>query len=185
MTIDWDLTIKIILGIAALVMSGIALHYKRLEHRKKVDELVDGNAKLALFISRQSMLKHLLGMYDRATSTDEIWGQTVSGRDYSEEVRDVVLDAAGRGVSFKIIASSSASGSSDLPRLFAPLRSARITYGSNNSLRIQGLSDLECVVALPSTTSYTAVLIRDKEVVRIFRAWFDERFSMLSAHKGL
>ena len=179
MVIDWDLVIKIVLGVTTIIMAGIALHYKRLEHREKVEEIVDGNGKIALFISRQSMLKYLLGMYGRALPTDEIWGQSVSGRDYSKDVRDIILEAASRGVSFRIIANSTMSKPSDLSALFAPLKSAHLAFSDDNTLRIQGLSDTECVIALPSADAYVAALIRDKEVVRIFKRWFDDRFNRL------
>src|SRR4051812_8744200 len=109
-------------------------------------------------------------MYGSASSTDEIWGQSVSGRDYSKDVRGILLEAASRGVSFRIIANTAAK-SSDLASLFAPLKSARLAFSDDNSLRIQGLSDTECVIALPTTNTYVAVLIRDKEVVQIFKYW--------------
>lgn len=179
-SIDWDFLIKVILGISTLVMASIALHYKRLEHRKSTESTIDGNAKILFFISRESMLKHLLGMYGRASETDEIWGQSVSGRDYSNKVRDIVLEAASRGVSFRIIANSATSTSSDLNLLFQPLKTAKLVFANDNNLRIQGLSDKECVVALPSTSAYVAVLFRDKEVVNIFKNWFDNRFKEIA-----
>jgi hypothetical protein len=176
--IDWDLTVKVVLGIATIILSIVALHYKRLEHRKKVEEIVDGNAKIALFISRQSMLKHLLGMYERASSGDEIWGQCVSCNDYSQGVRDKVLEAAGRGISYRIIANRSTS-SADFLALFNPLKSTQVVLADDNTFRIQGLSERECVIALPSASFYAAVVFRDPEIVKIFRRWFGERFGRL------
>lgn len=178
-SVDWNVVVNIFLGLAALGMSGVALYYKRLEHRKSAEEIIDGNSKIALFISRQSMLKHLLDMYKRASSPDEIWGQSVSGRDYSKNVRDTLLDAASRGVSFRIIVSGEKSTSEGLVGLFKPLKSAQLALGGDNNLRIQGLSEKECVIALPNANVYVAVLFRDEVVVKIFKSWFDERFNKL------
>ncbi|MGB3715812.1 MAG: hypothetical protein WA996_15405 [Candidatus Promineifilaceae bacterium] len=57
--------ISLIFGITTVVTSLIALHYMRLEHRREVEEVIDGGRKVSLFLSREAMIKYLMEMYDK------------------------------------------------------------------------------------------------------------------------
>ena len=82
-----DNIVNIIFGISALVSSVLALHYKRLEHRREVEEIIDEGRKAGLLLSRTGMIRHLLRMYDQAKSGDVIWAQCVRCTDFTPEVR--------------------------------------------------------------------------------------------------
>ena len=43
-------------------------------------------------------------------------------------------------------------------------------------ISVQGLSDREVVIALPGIESYSAVLVRNPNFVKIMKNWFDARF---------
>ena len=49
--------ISLIFGITTVVTSLIALHYMRLEHRREVEEVVDGGRKVKLILSREAMIR--------------------------------------------------------------------------------------------------------------------------------
>ena len=63
--------------------------------------------------------------------------------------------------------------------LFDPIERAEIIEAPDNAISMQGLSDSEVVIAFPSMDSYTSVLIRDQDFVRIVKAWFDDQFDTL------
>lgn len=83
--------INIILGITMLVMSAATLHYKRLEHRKEVESVIDIGRKTGLFLSREAMIHDLLEMYERAGEGDVIWAQSVCCTDFTPEIRTKIL----------------------------------------------------------------------------------------------
>lgn len=171
-----DNLISIIFGITTLITSLIALHYRRLEHRRDVEEIIETGQRVALFLSRPAMIKYLLSMYDRAEAGDIIWAQCVRCADLSSHVHHKILQAAGKHVHYKMIINRHAPARDAFHTLFAPLQQADIIDASDNRLSLQGLSHKEVVIAVPDVEHYTAVLIRDEQVVQIFKAWFDNRF---------
>lgn len=171
--------ITTVLGILALMISWIALRYRRKEHRLRVEGIVEEARNAALFLTRESMLKYLLSMYNRASESDTIWGQSVGGGSYTPEVHSNVLQAAARGVKFKIILNAFSPTVEELRALFTPLKNAETVEGRDNMLRIQGLSEREVILAFPGVATYTAVLIKDHHFIRILRVWFDNRFEEL------
>ena len=171
--------LTIVFGITTVVLAIWALRYRILEHRRKVEGIVAEGRMASLFLNRESMLSYILGMYDRADEGDTIWGQCVGCSSYSKDVRSKVLEAAGRNVSFRIIVNKYAPTIEDLTKLYDPLRGAKVVVGTDNSLRIQGLSNREVVIALPGLDSYTAILIKDPHFLSVFKGWFDSRFESL------
>jgi len=85
--------ISIIFGLTTLVTSMIAIHYRRLEHRRDVEQIVYGR-RVTLFLSREAMIQYLLEMYDKAEKGDEIWAQCVRCTNFSPDVRNKILKAA-------------------------------------------------------------------------------------------
>ena len=50
-----DNIVNIVFGTTTLLSSALALHYKRLEHRRKVEEIIGDGRKAGLFLSREAM----------------------------------------------------------------------------------------------------------------------------------
>ena len=171
--------ISIIFGITTLITSLIARQYRRLEHRRDVEEVIETGQRVALFLSRAAMIKYLLSMYDRAEAGDTIWAQCIRCADLSSQVHHKILQAAGKDVGYKMIVNRDAPARDAFHTLFAPLQQATVVDATDNALSIQGLSNKEVVIAVPDVQSYTAVLIRDEQVIKIFKAWFDNRFEEL------
>ena len=181
-----DNIFTIIFGIMATIMSfyvlkykKMALDYKEKEHRLQVEGIIDEGRHSVLFLTRESMVNYLIGMYKNANKGDVIWGQCVGCSSYTQEVRSRILDAAGRGIRFKIIVNSFSSALADFRALYDPFQDAELVEAKDNKLRIQGLSNREVVLAFPGVDSYTSVLIRNPHFVEIVKNWFDNRFDKL------
>jgi len=175
--------ITIILGVLTVIISFVALRYRRKEHRLRVGGIVEEARNTTLFLTRESMVKFLLSMYDKASANDTIWGQSIGGGSYTPEVHSKVLEAAAKGVKFKFILNAFSPTIEELQALFTPLRNAETVQGKDNMLRIQGLSEHEVVLAFPGIATYTGVLIKDRHFTRILKIWFDNRFEELK-HKS-
>ena len=61
-----DNIISIIFGITTVISSAVAIYYHRLEHRQRVEKVLDEGRLAGLFLSREAMIKYLLQMYDEA-----------------------------------------------------------------------------------------------------------------------
>ncbi len=92
--------VHIIFGLTTLVTSALALHYRRQEHRRVVEEAIDDGCKGGLFHSREAMIRYRLSMYARAGPDDFIWAQCVRCTNLTTKVRAKILEAAGRGRAF-------------------------------------------------------------------------------------
>lgn len=149
----------------------------RLEHRQEVEKVVDEGRNAGLFLSRDSMIKYLLQMYDKAEEGDVIWAQCVRCTDFTPAVRKQILKAAGKGVRFKMIINRYSPATEEFHALFDPIENAQIIDAPDSALSFQGLSDTEIMIALPSVEFYTAVLIRNKFFTNLIKTWFDKRFS--------
>ena len=171
-----DNIINIIFGLTTLLTSAIALHYRRLEHRQRVEHVLEEGRKVGLFLSREAMIRYLLEMYDNAEEGDIIWAQCVRCADFTPQVRKQILKAAGRGVRFEMIVNQYSPAADAFRNLFEPLEAATLVARADNAISLQGLSDRELVLAFPAMESYTAVLIRDPYFVSIIRLWFEQRF---------
>ena len=167
--------VTIIFGVITVIMSGIALR----STRRKVDGIVDEGRRVVIFLYRESMLKYLLTMYDRAKKGDTIWGQCVGCSNYSSIVRSKILEAAGKGVGYKMIANDFAPALDEFRALYEPINNAQLAYGTDNSLRIQGLSLQEVVIAFPGVDSYTAVLFKDPIFIKIMKMGLSTRFALI------
>ncbi len=169
--------INIFFGATALITSLIALHYKRLEHRQQVEQIIDEGRRAGLFLSREAMMTYLVAMYSHADEGDVIWAQCIRCTYFTPDVRKQILSAAGKGVKFKMLINQHSPALNDFQSLFIPLQTAEISASTENAMSLQGLSDKEVVLAFPGVDSYTAVLVRDPYFVQIIRSWFDERFA--------
>ena len=143
-----------------------------------MENLVENGRHAGLFLSREAMISYLLEMYDRAENGDLIWAQCIRCTDFTTEVRKKILDAAGKGVRFRMLINAHSPAADDFRTLFDPIESAEILESTDNAISMQGLSDKEVVIAFPGVESYTAVLIRDKYFTRIMRTWFSDRFEL-------
>jgi hypothetical protein len=175
-----DNIVNIVFGITTLISSMLALHYKRLEHRREVEEIIDEGRKAGLFLSREGMIQYLLKMYDQAKAGDVIWAQCVRCTDFTPEVRKKILEAAGRGVRFRMVINKHSPATEEFRALFDPIEGAEVIEASDNAISLQGLSDREAVIAFPGVESYTAVLVRDRYFVQLIRTWLDERVQRMT-----
>ena len=176
-----DHIVSIIFGCTTLVTSGIALHYQRLEHRRRVEKIVIAGKRVGLFLSREAMIRYLLEMYDRAEAEDVIWAQCVRCANFSPAVRNKILKAAGNQVRFRMIINKYSPSLADFKALFTPVHGAELAEGPDNAISMQGLSEREVVIAFPDMDSYTAILVRDPYFTRMMKHWFDQRFDKLQS----
>lgn len=173
--------LELLFGLVASITSIAALYFAAKSYRISQGKALNPTfGSVNLFLSRDAMVEQLFGMYERAKDGDTIWAQTVSMRNYKGDVRGVVLGAAGRGIKFRMILNRSASGAEEFATLFGQIRSAELALADDNKVRIQGLSEREVIIAIPSLTGYIALRISDSDVVRIFKSWFDDRFDQLT-----
>lgn len=164
--------------LTTIVSTCFAIYYKRKEYKATIDHIIQVSGKLTVYTTREKMLEHLHAMYAEAKAGEIIWGQNVSGNIYGD-VSGPIATAAARGVQFQMIFTADidepTNQKRDLKQLFTILNSA-VVIRSDNDVRIQGLSDREVVIALPSNSKYIAILIKDEAVVRALRFWFLSRF---------
>ena len=99
--------------------------------------------------------------------------------DFTPKVRTKILEAAGRGVGFQMVVHKYSPAVDDFRALFEPIENAEVIEVPGIALSLQGLSNREVVIAFPSMDSYTSVLIRDQDFVRVVKAWFDIQFEAL------
>jgi hypothetical protein len=175
-----DTYIAIFFGTTTVITSVIALRYARLDQKRKDEEAIGVGRQAVMFLSRSAMLKAMLRMYDEAKRGDEIWVQCVGCANYSTSVRSKVLEAAGKGVTFRLILNKYSPSIDQLRAIYDPLNSAQMIEGTDNALRIQGLSDKEVIVGLPGVDSYTGLHIKDPHAVKVFKQWYDQRFQKLT-----
>lgn len=167
--------VNIVFGITTLITSAIALYYRRLEHRRRVEHVLEEGRKVGLFLSREAMIQYLLQMYDKAEAGDVIWAQCVRCTNFTSKVRNKILEAAGRGVKFRMVINQYSPAVEEFRALFEPIEGAQVTTSPDNEISLQGLSDREVVIAFPGIETYTAVLVRDQYFVGIIKTWFKKR----------
>lgn len=175
-----DNIVSIFFGFTTLITSAVALHYKRLEHQHRVEQVILEGRRAGLFLSREAMIKYLLAMYDKTEEGDVIWAQCVRCTNFTPQVRSQILKAAGKGVRFRMVINKYSPSLGQFRALFEPIQNAELVEGEDNAISLQGLSEREVVIAFPGVDSYTAVLVQDRYFVQLIRAWFDERFQRLA-----
>ena len=168
--------VAIVFGILTAIFSAITLRYKIREHRHRIEGIVDENRLVTLYLTRDATLQGLRDMYNAATAGDTLWGQCVGCRAYPDDVTQLVMEAAQRGVRFRFIINTSATTAAELRRFFGQLRAAETRERSDNVLRIQGLSKKQVVIALPGMDSYTAIRVRNRHFVELFYEYFQGRW---------
>ncbi|MEU8265365.1 hypothetical protein AB0C02_32795 [Micromonospora sp. NPDC048999] len=171
--------VQLFFGFTTLALGVITIRQKVKENRIKVEQVVGKDRKAALFLTREPLVLALANMYKVAEPGDTIWGQCVGCDDYTPAVRDAVLRAAGSGVSFKIIVNKYAPTLADFRSIFDPVSSAELVEGSDNAIRVQGLSSKVVVISIPEMIAYTGIQVSDPYVVGIVKEWFDRRFQAL------
>ena len=120
-------------------------------------------------------------MYNKADVNDVIWAQCVRCTDFTPEVKNKILEAAGRGVRFQMVIDKHSPAAEEFRALFDPIERAEVIEAPDNAISMQGLSDREVVIAFPGVESYTAVLVKDDYFVQLIRRWFMRRCSKLNA----
>lgn len=173
--------VQIFFGFTTLVLGIITIRQKVKENRVKVEQVVGKERKASLFLTRDPLVLALANMYKIAEPGDTIWGQCVGCDDYTPAVRDAVLKAAGSGVSFKIIVNKYAPTLAEFRKIFDPVASAELVEGTDNAIRVQGLSSKVVVISIPEMIAYTGIQVSDPYVVGIIKSWFDQRFESLRA----
>lgn len=174
-----DHGVEIVLGLATLALGYSTLRLSRRQHDREVDEVLGKERKASIYLSRPAMARALLDQYKRARDGDVIWGQCVGCDEYTPEVGALIVEAAAKGVNHRLIANAHAPTARDFQELFAPLRTAQVAMATDNKIRVQGISSDEVIISIPELTQYTAISIRDTELVGIIREWFDRRFASL------
>ncbi|WP_419174390.1 hypothetical protein [Desulfosediminicola sp.] len=168
--------LTLIFGTTTLILAVVNLRYRIRDHNLRAETSLTAGSRISVFFSRESMVKYLLEMYNKAEADDLIWGQCVGCSNYSPDVRAQVSSAASRGVNFQVLLNSRASSSKELESLYTPYRNAKLAYRDDNLIRLQGLGRSEVVLAFPSLEAYSGIVIKEQHLVEIFFSWFDERF---------
>lgn len=148
----------------------------QLEEAKQRVEKTFVNGNIEVYLSRDAAIKGILRNYEEAEPGDCIWTQCVGCGDYGNEIKSLILGCAARGVKQKLILNATGPAIDELISLYKPLKNAIFITADDNALRIQGISDKLVIFSFRNLYTYTGVKIRDKEIVRILRDWFDCRF---------
>lgn len=171
----YDHGVAILFGFIGLVTSTLAVHYARAQLRSGSTATNSPSKYLKLYTSRESMVLGLAEMYEKASGGDVIWGQCVSCSGYSASVKQNVLDASIRGVSFEIIINSRSPRKQELFAIYSSIKSANVIERADNEVSLQGLSEKEVILSLPEVAGYCAVKISQPTIVLILRSWFITR----------
>lgn len=175
-----DHGLQILFGTISAITSALAIYYARRSFRLNQQlHLKDSGRAVEVFLNRESMISALLAQYDASRDGEEIWAQGVGMANYPGEVSQKILTAAGKGVSFRMIANVNSPALDEFVKLFEPIKKADIRRSNSNALRVQGLGTREVIVAFPTLTTYTAIKFTDRHFVSVVKEWFDRRFSSL------
>ena len=145
---------------------------------KQIKRLEDSGKKVVLFLNRDSMIEYFVEMYEKAMQGDVIWAQGTSHTAYPKNLKEHMLRMADHGVRFEVIVNAHSPTANEFKDLLRSISTARFVERTDNVIRIQGLSDKEVIIPLPTTESYAAVVIRDTYLVTILRNWFINRFKI-------
>lgn len=168
----FEFVFNLINAICSVYATMIANKKSKSEECKKIY-----SSKLQVFLNRNAMVSYLHEMFEKASGpNDLIWGQSMTGRHYNNIIPKIA-DAAERGAKFKIIFNKNTAETNEIKDFFATLKNAEIHFRNDNRIRVMGLSDKEVVIALSDKKNYNAILIRDSEMIKIIRSWFDLRFN--------
>lgn len=143
---------------------------------KQIKRIEDLGKKVILFLNRDSMIEYFVEMYSKAMRGDVLWAQGVGHTAYPKNLKEHLLRMANRGVEFEVIINAHSTTADQFKDLLRSISTARFVERTDNVTRVQGLSDKEVLIGLPTTESYAAVVIRDTPLVTILRNWFNNRF---------
>ncbi len=174
--------LTIIFGLIASITSIISIKYIKKEHDVTVNKMIEVKDLASLYLTRDSMVKHMLIMLDEANAGDTIWGQCVGCSNYTDIVQEKSFDAVSRGAKFKVIVDKSAGAYEEFTRLLTSVKNTEVIGSDDNVLRIQGLSDREIIMGFRNVNSYVGVSIKNKYFVSILKNWFDNRFEEIRNH---
>lgn len=149
------------------------------DSRRQLEQAIGDERIVQLYLTREAMVKAMLKNYVEATSGDVIWTQCVGCGDYGTDTKSIILGAGSKGISLKVIANANATTIREMRQLYAPLKNAELVEATDNSIRIQGISDRTVIIGFRSIDSYTGLKIRDPQLVRILKGWYDARFDAL------
>jgi len=176
----WQIIVPIAISLLLLTTNIVSVIYnirlKRKEHLHTIENTINTDTNITIFTTRESMLSYLHSMYDRAENGDILWGQSVSGHIYGD-VNGKIIDAASRGVKFQMIFNQNTISINRVIDVFRAIKGTTIVLRSDNDVRIQGISEKEAVIAISTDKKYSAIVIRDRAIVRVLRAWFEERLT--------
>lgn len=144
------------------------------------DVVYEGH-KFTLFRSRDKMIEYFDVMWNKAEAGDEIWAQGVGHTSYSSDFVEKLQRLIDNGINVKFIVNESSSQAGefieDLNKI--PLLQKRIA--EKNTVRLHGLAEKEVIISLPSPKPpYEAFVIKDKELTKALKQWFDARFNEIT-----
>jgi len=144
---------------------------------EKVGRLEDPGNKVVVFFNRHSTVDYFVEMYDKATKGDTIWAQGIGHTAYPKNLKQHLSRLASKGVTLEVIVNSHSSTASEFKDLLSSISTARFVERADNAIRVQGLSEKEAIIALPTPKSYTSIVVRDHYLVAVLRDWFVARFT--------
>lgn len=173
--VSLDNLISIALLVVSIISVASAIYFAKKSLALNIEKLIDFKI-LKIFTTRDSMIKYVVDMYDSATNeTDLIWGQSVSGRNYTGGM-EKIIDAATHKVHFKLIFNESTRDTNEIAKVFHSVNTAQVKYRNDVTIRLQGLNCKEVVIAISDNSSYYGIAILSEPIVEHFYLWFMDRF---------
>ena len=141
------------------------------------DTVYEGN-KFILFRNRDKMIEYFDVMYNKAEAGDEIWAQGVGHTSYTPDFVNRLQQLIDKGVNVKFIVNGKSSQKEEFVKELDKIPLLQRRIAEENTVRLHGLAEKEVVISLPHPLPpYEAFVIKDKELTKILKEWFDARFN--------
>jgi|GEM_PF-4511619 len=146
-------------------------------------DLVYEGKKFTLFRSREKMIEYFDAMYNKAETTgDEIWAQGVGHTAYTPNFVTRLQRLTEKGVSVKFVVNGGSPQAKEFVNELDKIPLLQRRIAEKNTLRLHGLGESEVIISLPHPTPpYEAFLIKDKDLTKALKQWFDARFNEMTA----
>lgn len=134
---------------------------------------------LDLVAGYSSYIETIRRFFQMAENGIEYWFQSSQGTAYPENGLDILAEALGKGASIRAVAAKSpfsARMKSDFGSLFQLGHKIGYSEVDEVDARFFGVSDLMCLIAPKIDGFYGGVIIKDRSLVRHFKAVFEGNF---------
>lgn len=164
-----DILVASVATVFTIIATYLAWRQLRRPHATEIIEIGD---KICLYLSRQKSVAAFAEMLRRAPAGAAVFGQCRSCTDYPESFYRAILEAAGRGVSFRFIVSPGPDGQDFASRVRGI---STVTLKTKNILhsRVFGTEGSEAIYIVSAPDGYVGVHVRDPVAARHQQAAFE------------